>query len=115
MMLKNVFVIILFVVMSCNSTKNQKTNTTENLSEQKNMIADGYIKGIIISSTKDNDCPYVIKIQIDNEFQFVEPVDLPDDLKQDGEVIWFKYTPSRRIQRCDNANPVIINDIKRAD
>jgi len=79
----------------------------------KEMIADGYKKGIIVASKKEGDCPYVIKIEDNDNTDYLDPVDLPDEYKKDGVEIWFKYLPSRRPQRCERADPVILNNSTR--
>jgi hypothetical protein len=107
MILKYGYIIAFFLLISCKSTMHNKTELPMT---PKEMITDGYNKGVIIASKKEGDCPYVIKIEDDNSTNYLDPVDLPDDFKKDGINIWFKYTPSRRPKRCEKADPVTLDD-----
>ena len=116
MILKHTYILLFLLIISCKSTKNNNTETdmnTDTATNSKEMIADGYQKGVIVASKKDNDCAYVIKIEDGNNTNYLDPVDLPDEFKKDGVNIWFKYTLSRRPKRCDKADPVTLNSSTR--
>lgn len=110
MKFKNIYLGVILLIISCKTTENKKTNTSETQMNQKQMIADGYKKGVVIASDKEGDCPYVIKLQVNDTTHHYDPVDLPDAYKDHEKKIWFKFTPSRRPNRCNNANPVILNN-----
>jgi hypothetical protein len=109
--LNSIYVLALLMVISCKSAKNQTSNIEENRMETQKMISDGFKKGVIVTSEKKTDCPFVIKVQGDNDTYYLDPIDLPDEFKKEGVSIWFKFTPSRRMKRCENANPVNLNDL----
>ncbi|MBS3739361.1 hypothetical protein [Mesohalobacter halotolerans] len=109
-LLKPMTLMLFLMFVSCNSTKNPKTENDAATEKAKKMIADGFKKGIIIAFDKKSNCPYIIKLQKSNQTAFLDPVDLPAKFKEDKMAIWFKFTPSRRIKRCQKANPVLLND-----
>ncbi len=113
------FVLAIGLISSCASKKGNDITTSEeskiesNMNSKKLMLEEGYSDGIIIASRTEGDCPFVIDINDENYSYFLDPVNLAEDFKTDGQKIWFKFTASRMPNRCEKANPVWIVDIKK--
>lgn len=107
---KLAYLLLFLLFLSCHSIKKPKSSTSETTLEAKEMIKNGFKKGLIIASYKDSDCPYIIEFQKGDNPEYLDPVDLPDKYKKDSIAIWFKFTASRRVKRCQKANPVTLND-----
>jgi len=98
---------ILFLA-SCGSSK--KTRQIEK--ENKQMTEEGFKKGIVVSSNIEGDCPYTIKI-LGEESLLFDPVNLDENYKKEGMLIWIKYTGMRMANRCTKANPITVNQIQK--
>lgn len=110
------FTIVLF--MSCSSTKNTKEtmDKTQTSMEAKKMIEKGFLAGTIVVSTKEGECPFTIKVKGDEDAFHLDPINLDESFKRDGQKVWFTYNGLRMMNRCDNANPISIKEIqKRAE
>jgi hypothetical protein len=109
--------IILLSVTSCNTTNKatEATNNTEQQMDSKKMIADGYLAGQISISTEEGDCPVTIKVEGENGAYYLDPIDLKGDFQIEGEQVWFKYGPLRRMNRCIKANPISIIEIVKSN
>jgi len=73
------------------------------------MITNGFKKGIIQKTEHVGDCLYLIKFESLADIEYYDPIDLPENFKTNHLSIWFKFTASRRMQRCPNAMPVMLN------
>jgi hypothetical protein len=104
----------LFVLTSCCSAKKNKTETTvvENNTEAKSMMEQGYLMGEIIASKAENDCPYVIKSDIEDGTVMYDPINLDAAFMKGGTKVWYKYNGLRMMNRCEKANPVSLVDMK---
>ena len=71
---------------------------------------DSTTKGQIIFFEGEGDCAYAIKT-IGEGFEYLDPLNLDEKYKIDGQQIWFKYRGLRRENRCENARPVEIIEI----
>lgn len=96
-------------LLSCKSSKILPNKSTDIRAEHKKMIADGFIKGIIQKADSVEDCLYVIKCESPDDIAYYDPVDLPEIFKRNNLTIWFKFSASRRMQKCAKAMPVILN------
>ena len=108
------FSILLF---SCNSTNKSVTTTSINevkIATEKMMEA-GFIKGTIVASKIEGDCPITIKVEGENGAYYLDPIDLKEDFQIDGEKVWFKYGGLRRMNRCEKANPISIIEIVKSN
>ncbi|MEZ4779930.1 MAG: hypothetical protein R2786_11190 [Flavobacteriaceae bacterium] len=113
------FVFATLLIISCSTTK----TTTETMEKKetivldaKKMIADGFIKGAIVASTEEGDCPYVIEVAGRQDNYYLDPINLDEAFKIGGQKIWFKYNGLRMMNRCEYANPISITEIqKRAE
>lgn len=127
MFLKIGFTIISTLILSCGTTEKQTTSTTETTTtgetnttnekmDAKKMMATGYLLGTIVYSDKEGDCPYTIQMPGDKmEFYYLDPINLDESYKKDGQKVWIKFAGLRRMNRCDKATPAEITDIKKED
>ena len=102
-------------LFSCNSTTQSVSNTSENTNQMdaKKMIADGFTKGLIVTSKIEGDCPITIQVEGKEGAYFLDPINLEDSYKNEGEKIWFKFGALRRMNRCVKANPISIIEIQK--
>ncbi len=128
-LMKTFILFTCLAIASCNSTKNavaEEAVTTEEMSDKtdmettiknaQQMLADGYIRGVIIVGKGEGACEYYIDIKGGFAEQKVDPMNLPDSFKNDSEKVWLKFTGLRRANRCPDARPVEITEIlKRAE
>lgn len=116
--LRVVFVLCGILYSSCNASKSHeiKEQKSENTVEEINkMEEEGYKKGMIVYSDKENDCEYTIKME-GNSAYFLDPITLEDAFKKDGEKVWIKFRGLRRMSRCEKANPIeLLEILKRAE
>lgn len=116
---------LLLVFTSCNSTKEkvQAENSpiiNSKQSDYKTMDAEMINNGFKIGEIKylkDKECAYIIIDEASNA-KF-DPVNISDELyqsyKQDNQKIYFKYRPLRMMNRCTEANPISLIDIKKRE
>ncbi len=115
--LKLSFITAFAFFISCCGTKERsvQSNTNEEITvmaHEKKMIEDGFMKGTIVYSEKENDCPYTIRVEADEPY-FLDPINLDRAYKSDGAKVWFTFTPLRRMNRCEKANPVNITEMEK--
>lgn len=110
-MIKFTLISCLFLLMACNGAKETAaTQISEKMTQEKEMLALGFTKGTIVYSDKEGDCEYTIKLE---DGRFFESMDLKEEYMVDGMKVWFSYAPQRRMNTCQKANPVGINDMKK--
>ncbi len=112
------FLLLSLFLLSCNSTSQSVSNTSENTNKMntEKMIADGFTKGLIVTSKEEGDCPITIKVDGKDGAYYLDPINLEDTFKKEGEKVWFKFGGLRMMNRCVKANPISIIEIqKRAE
>jgi len=121
MVIKYLSVIFSIMILSCNTIKDKKNadgttaSNEEIMAEEKKMMEEGFKKGVIVYSDVEGDCPYTIKMEGESAY-FLDPINLEEAFRKDGEKIWFKFNGLRRMNRCEKANPVSIETMqKRAE
>lgn len=130
MFLKTALIMFSFTILSCGTAEKRTqpastpetttvetiettSTTTETIDPQK-MMAAGYLLGTIVYSDKEGDCPYTIQMPGDKmEFYYLDPINLEEKYKKDGQKVWIKFNGLRRMNRCDKATPAEITDIKK--
>ena len=102
-------------LFSCNSTTPTISESTENTNQMdsKKMIEDGFTKGLIVTSIVEGDCPITIQVEGKEGPYFLDPMNLEDNYKTNGEKVWFKFAGLRRMNRCIKANPISILEIQK--
>jgi len=114
MVIKYLSVIFSIMILSCTTIKDKK-NEENTATSSEEMMEEGFKKGIIVFSDVEGDCPYTIKMQGETAY-FLDPINLEEAFKKDGEKVWFKFNGLRRMNRCEKANPVSIETMqKRAE
>ena len=138
MFLKTSFTIVTLTLLSCGSAEkqtqtstNSETNTTvsetistetttteinENteIMDPQKLMAEGYLLGTIVYSDKEGDCPYTIQMPGDKNY-YLDPVNLEEKFKKDGQKVWIKFNGLRRMNRCNKATPAEITAIKKGE
>ncbi len=135
MFLKIGFTIFSTLILSCGTTEKQsqststsaattatetgstsETTTTNEIMNPQKMMAAGYLMGTIVYSDKEGDCPYTIQMQGDKmESYYLDPINLEEKYKRDGQKVWIKFNGLRRMNRCEKATPAEITDIKKGE
>ena len=104
---------------SCSSTKSVASESTseeaveETSPEQKreDMIkADGYFKGKVANYSDKEGCGIVIEL-VDVD-RVIIPVELENTYRQEGLMLWVKFTDSRIQQSCGAGSPAVIHEVK---
>ncbi len=109
--------LILTSIISCNTT-NKATeikNNTEEQMDKKEMISNGYLSGNISVSSEEGDCPVTIKVEGKEGAYYLDPINISEEFKTDGEKVWFKFVGLRRMNRCEKANPISLTEIIKSN
>ena len=111
-LLKTSITIFSVFIFSCGTSTRNTSNVTDKSNETKmetaKMMENGFKKGVIVASDKEGDCPYTIQLEDDNYKYFLDPINITEEFKKDGEKIWVKFAGLRMMNRCEKANPVSI-------
>ena len=115
-MIKLAALLLLSLALSCNSTKSNIETTTETKVVQTDFEKEGYSVGII-QYNKDSSCEYIIINEISNS-KF-DPINIDEEkfavFKENDSKIYFKYESLRRMNRCSEAAPIKLIDIKKRE
>ena len=116
---------LLLFFTSCNSAKDtaQEANGNAMNNEQSDnkvidtqMLNDGFHLGEI-KHLKNSECEYII-IDQTTKAKF-DPINIFDDtyksIRIDSVKVYYKYRPLRRMNRCTEANPISLIDIKKRE
>jgi hypothetical protein len=112
--MKNLFSLLL--VLTLIACSEQKSTTTAapavNLVEPSGdeMAAEGFESGVIMAATDDSGCDYTIKTK--NLTYLLDPTNLEKEFKENGLNVWFKYRPLRMQNRCPEATPVEVSEMR---
>lgn len=121
MLLKSGFVVLSVIILSCGTFKNgsqtekpsQKAEIKAQKIEGEKMMAAGYLPGRIVYSDLVDDCEYTIQlIGDDKNFYYVDPINLKEEFMKDQRTVWVKFNVLRRMNRCEKARPVEIDEIE---
>jgi len=115
--LKPIFALSFLVLFaSCN-----KKTSTDAMSEAKKselytkMTSNGFKMGTIVTSEEEGDCAIAIQLE-DKDYQyFLDPINLEEGFKTNGEKVWVKFNGLRMANRCIKANPVSIVEIQKRE
>ena len=100
------------ITFGCESKK-KALNNENTMEETVKMEEAGYKLGVIQLSDNEGECPVTIKLADPNYGYMLDPVDIDEDYKKDGLEIWLKFSPLRMQNRCENAHPVELTEIKK--
>lgn len=105
---------------SCDSAKTASTdrepeNKTVNAMESK-LQAEGYLSAVI-KYQAGSKCTYVL-VNEKSQLKY-DPINIDEEkfmsFKKDSEKVYFKYRALRMMNRCDDAQPIEIEDIKKRE
>ncbi|KAA3623036.1 MAG: hypothetical protein DWP94_06905 [Flavobacterium sp.] len=113
---KTCLAIATILVISCNSASKSAAegaskDTEAAAMEAKKMMEAGFKKAVIVGSKAEGDCPYVLKMEDNNNM--LDPINLEEGMKKDGLKVWVTYQGLRMMNRCVKANPVSIVEIEK--
>jgi hypothetical protein len=91
------FSFLLIIAFSFSTCKSQKESAGGSIAgAEKEMLAQGFVKGTIIDYSQEKGCTYLIKK--DETGELLLPLKLEDQFLKDNQKVWFKYQYSRRPQ-----------------
>ena len=113
--LKNftLFSFLFVFLLSCNSSKKVTDNNNDTTDISQYFIDNGYQKAIITNSKNNSGCALIIKLE--NSKELLDPLEINPDNYPNELKIWFKFSASRMMNRCERARPVKVIDIKKRD
>lgn len=113
---KTCIILISLLLSSCITTqgadgkKGEDGKGSAQLMDAKQMIERGFIKGTL-STSKSKDCPYVLTVEKYDDR--LDPINVQKFFKTEiPEKVWVKYSNLRMRNRCIEARPVSITEIK---
>lgn len=113
-------VLFMCIVTSCGSSEKKITTAdgtvvTEAKNEQitdMDYAEQGFLRGVVYAGKEEGSCSFVVEILGGIVAQKVDPVDMPESFKKDQQKVWIKFGGLRQKNRCPEAQPVTIKDIK---
>lgn len=120
MLTKTTTLLLISFALSCNTTKTSVASTDVNATETKTMEIDyskeGYSTGTL-TYHKDSKCSYIITDE--KSGTKFDPININDEVyknfKMNDSKIYFKYRPLRMMNRCTEAQPIELEDIKKRE
>lgn len=107
--------LLILCFIACNATNKSISDNSNNKMEKENTQKEGFTKGLIVYSDKEDDCPFTIEVKTDNNIIYYDPINLEDIYKNNGEKVWFKFSGLRRMNRCEKASPINIIEIEKRE
>ena len=110
----NILILLFSILLfSCSITNKSITSSSggELQIVKEKMMEAGFVKGTIVTSTIEGDCPITIKVQGKDAPYFLAPINLENIEINEGENIWFKFAGLMMMNRCEKANPISIIEI----
>ena len=89
--------------------------TSKNSEMSAKMIEDGFKMGTIVASKAEGDCPFTIQMEGEDKPYFLDPINLDESFKKNGQKVWFTFNGLRMMNRCEKANPVSIVEMKKRE
>ncbi|PKA82742.1 hypothetical protein ATE92_0879 [Ulvibacter sp. MAR_2010_11] len=116
----SVAIVSLAIFSYCSSTKTNTNDSTlsntpsasELSKESQKMLDAGFKRATIVASAVEGDCPYTLQMVEDNN-ALLDPINLEETYKSNGMKVWVIYNGLRMMNRCEKANPVSIQDIRK--
>lgn len=103
--------LLILMALSLNNCKNSKAvNKSDNVQIEKQMVSDGFHKGIIVDYSVEKGCTFLIKKEDTGELLL--PYKLEEQFMQDNLEVWFQYQYSRRKQgTCLKGTTITLGEI----
>ena len=114
------FTFIIALLLSCGETKEISENSdtpdseTSEINENEEEIIDmsaAEWDGIIVDKTNVEGCTFLIKTDLGNGDELLEPVHLQEEYRKDGLKVNFTFTYSKRPSKCGVATPILLGTI----
>lgn len=70
--------------------------------------SEGYTVGTVVQSKVEGDCEWTIKLA---DGRYLDPMTMDKNFMKNDAKVWIKFSPQRRMNRCDKGIPVAITDI----
>ncbi len=110
----------LFASIGCNSAKQVTSKENENTTMEtaKELIGKGYLEAELVNNntSKGIGCSTVIKLVNSKSNELLDPINIDEKYPElKNSKIWVKYTSLRMKNRCEEARPVTIVDIKKRE
>jgi len=125
MFIKIITVSMMVFFTSCNSSKETVKEANDNTMDKEQsdgnvmdaqMLKEGFHLGEI-QELKNSKCDYII-IDKTTDAQ-LDPINISEDsykaFKKDAQKIYFKFRPLRMMNRCTDANPIQLTEIKKRE
>ena len=109
--------LVLFLGLFINAKQITSEENKNSNSRPDILLKNGYVKAEIIYKKKRKTRFCLTVIRLVNNGELLDPINLENKylrLKNNSDV-WLKFSPSRMRNRCSEARPVIIIDIKERD
>ncbi len=108
------------LLIACSSTNKatidkaseETVTNTEKTMKETAMKEAGFLMAEVVASRVEGDCPFTLKVNASEPY-FLDPVNITDEYKKNGEKVWVKYSGLRMMNRCEKATPVNIVEIER--
>jgi hypothetical protein len=106
------FSFLLIVAFSFSTCKSQKESAGDSTAvTEKEMLAQGFVKGTIVDYSKEKGCTYLIRK--DETGELLLPMKLEDRFLVNNLKVWIKYGYSRRPQgSCLQGITITLSEIK---
>ncbi len=125
-LLKLTVVGLTLLLASCNTTKDATKNsattsekTTMNKEEAMAMDAKFIDQGYTIGTVKLTDKACSVILEVEKTGAKFDPINIDDEkfsmYKKQDEVLYFKFRGLRMLNRCEEAQPIELTDIKKRE
>ena len=117
--IKSTLLGLLLIASGCDASKTSASEETKTADTSKSMtnqemMDQGYNAAIFVYDDKSK-CPIVMELQESKEK--LDPVNIDEDkfsqLRQEGNTVYVKFRRLRMMNRCPEAAPVEIDDLKQ--
>ena len=70
-------------------------------------------KALVVANGEQKPCPYLLYLE--DEELLLDPINLDDSFKINGQKTWVAYTTLRMMSRCPDTMPIRIESIKKRE
>lgn len=119
LLIKSSLTFLSVLLIACSSTnkatseEKNVTNTKEIEMKNSEMLAAGFTMAEVVESKVEGDCPFTLKMKNKDNVYYLDPINITDEFKKDGEKVWVKYSGLRRMNRCTKASPVTVLEMEK--
>ncbi|CAL2059603.1 hypothetical protein [Tenacibaculum sp. 190524A05c] len=113
--LKNLTLVLTLSIcfFGCNSSK--KAAESQNGSNaDESFLQNGYVKAVLNENKSNSGCGSIL-INLTDSKEVLDPIDFEYTEGKSGQNIWLKYNSLRMQNRCTEARPIKVLEIKKRD